>query len=161
MPLMTSLPPRDTPLEHLASSVERVTFHSEETDYCVLRVTVRGHRDLVTMVSTFPPITPGEESEGDGWWITDHTYSVQCKIMHLRVVLPTMLEGIERYLEADTATGMGPHFARKLVQPSAPRSSTSSSKPPHRLQDLDGIGQKRMARVVAAWADSVNDDVAC
>jgi exodeoxyribonuclease V alpha subunit len=36
--------------------------------------------------------------------------------MHLRVVLPTMLEGIERYLKAGTAKGMGPHFARKLVQ---------------------------------------------
>ena len=30
MPLMTPSPPRDTPLEHLAGSGERVTFHSRE-----------------------------------------------------------------------------------------------------------------------------------
>jgi len=38
------------PLEHLTGAVERVTFHSEETGFCVLRVKVRGHRDLVTVV---------------------------------------------------------------------------------------------------------------
>ena len=35
------------PLEHLAGSVERVTFHSEETGFCVLRVKVRDQRDRV------------------------------------------------------------------------------------------------------------------
>lgn len=59
MPLLTPSS-RDTPLEHLAGSVERVTFHSEETGFCVLRVKVRGHRDLVTVVGTAPTIMPGE-----------------------------------------------------------------------------------------------------
>jgi hypothetical protein len=61
----TSTP--DTPTEYLAGSVERVTFHSEETGFCVLRVKVRGQRDLVTVVGTAPPITPGEYIEGTGW----------------------------------------------------------------------------------------------
>ena len=30
--------------------IERVTFHSETTGFCVLRVKARGHRDLVTVV---------------------------------------------------------------------------------------------------------------
>ncbi len=38
------------PPERLAGSVERVTFHSEESGFCVLRVQVRGQRDLVTVV---------------------------------------------------------------------------------------------------------------
>src|SRR5262245_23000078 len=58
MPPGTPSLPRDTPLEHLACSVERVTFHSEETGFCVLRVKVRGHRELVTVVVTAPIITP-------------------------------------------------------------------------------------------------------
>ena len=59
------------PTEHLAGSVERVTFHSEETGFCVLRVKVRGHRDLETVVGTAAAITPGEYVEGEGWWVTD------------------------------------------------------------------------------------------
>ena len=67
------------PTEHLTGAVERVTFHSEETGFCVLRVKVRGHRDLVTVVGTAATITPGEYVEGEGWWITDRTHGLQFK----------------------------------------------------------------------------------
>src|SRR3954469_1808975 len=114
MPLMTSSPPQGTPLEHLAGSVERVTFHSEETGFCVLRVKVRGHRDLVTVVGTAPTISPGEYIEGAGCWVTDRTHGLQFKTTQLRVVPPTTMEGIERYLGLGMVKGIGPHFARKL-----------------------------------------------
>ena len=43
-----SQPTDATDREPLSGLVERVTFHSSETGFCVLRVKVRGHRDLVT-----------------------------------------------------------------------------------------------------------------
>jgi len=39
----------DSPVERLSGSLERVTFHNEETGFCVLRVKVTGHRELVTV----------------------------------------------------------------------------------------------------------------
>jgi exodeoxyribonuclease V alpha subunit len=53
-------------MEQLTGAVERVTFHSEETGFCVLRVKVRGHRDLVTVVGTAATITPGRVHLADG-----------------------------------------------------------------------------------------------
>src|SRR5437899_1666782 len=153
MPLLTPPPPRDTPLEHLAGSVERVTFHSEETGFCVLRVKVRGHRDLVTVVGTAPTITPGEYIDSTGWWVTDRTHGLQFKTTQLRVVPPTTLEGIERYLGSGMVKGIGPHFARKLVQAFGVEVFDVIAQTPERLQELDGIGPKRTARVVAAWAE--------
>ena len=38
------------PTEVLAGSIERVTFHSAESGFCVLRIKARGHCDLVTVV---------------------------------------------------------------------------------------------------------------
>jgi exodeoxyribonuclease V alpha subunit len=152
MPLLTPSPPRDTPLEHLAGSVERVTFHSEETGFCVLRVKVRDQRDLVTVVGTAPTITPGEYIEGTGWWVTDRTHGRQFKTTQLRVVPPTTLEGIERYLGSGMVKGIGPHFARKLVQAFGAEVFDVIEQTPNRLQELDGIGPKRTARVVTAWA---------
>jgi exodeoxyribonuclease V alpha subunit len=35
--------------EMLVGTVERVTFHNPETGFCVLRVQVRGRRDLATV----------------------------------------------------------------------------------------------------------------
>ena len=37
-------------IERVQGSVERVTFHSEESGFCVLRTKVKGHRDLVTVI---------------------------------------------------------------------------------------------------------------
>src|SRR5258706_6328964 len=116
MPPVTPAPARDMPTEHLAGAVERVTFHSEETGFCVLRVKVRGHRDLVTVVGTAATITPGEYIESQGWWVTDRTHGLQFKTQALRVVPPSTLEGIEKYLGSGMVKGIGPHFARKLVQ---------------------------------------------
>ncbi|WP_418904055.1 hypothetical protein, partial [Cereibacter sphaeroides] len=47
-------PPSDAEGELLAGLVERVTFHSAESGFCVLRVKARGHRDLVTVVGHAP-----------------------------------------------------------------------------------------------------------
>ena len=153
MALRTPTSTPDTPLEHLAGSVERVTFHSEETGFCVLRVKVRGHRDFVTAVGTAPSITPGEYIEADGWWITDRTHGLQFKTTQLRVVPPTTLEGIERYLGSGMVKGIGPHFAHKLVQAFGAEVFDVIAQTPQRLRELDGIGPKRTARVVAAWAE--------
>ncbi|MDD1614556.1 MAG: hypothetical protein LUP98_07870 [Methylococcaceae bacterium] len=34
----------DNPLEKLQGSIERVTFHSESSGFCVLRIKVKSHR---------------------------------------------------------------------------------------------------------------------
>src|SRR6266705_1585048 len=141
------------PTVSLTGAVERVTFHSEETGFCVLRVKVRGHRDLVTVVGTAPTITPGEYIESTGWWVTDRTHGLQFKTTQLRVVPPTTLEGIEKYLGSGMVKGIGPYFARKLVQAFGAEVFDVIAQTPARLQELNGIGPKRTARVVAAWAE--------
>ena len=142
-----------TPTEQLAGSVERVTFHSEETGFCVLRVKVRGHRDLETVVGTAPSITPGEYVECEGWWVTDRTHGLQFKTVHLRVVPPTTLEGIEKYLGSGMVKGIGPHFAKKLVGAFGEQVFEVIEQTPERMTELEGIGPKRKKRVVDAWAE--------
>ena len=46
--------------EHISGLVERVTFHSTESGFAVLRVKARGHRELVTVVGTVPSVAVGE-----------------------------------------------------------------------------------------------------
>jgi exodeoxyribonuclease V alpha subunit len=148
----TSPSPLTHPTEHLTGAVERVTFHSEETGFCVLRVKVRGHRDLVTVVGTAATITPGEYVEGEGSWVTDRTHGLQFKTQALRVVPPSTLEGIEKYLGSGMVKGIGPHFAKKLVQAFGEQVFDVIEQTPERLTELDGIGPKRKQRVVEAWS---------
>ena len=158
MPFLTPPSTRDTPLEHLAGSVERVTFHSEETGFCVLRVKVRGHRDLVTVVGTAPTITPGEYIES-GWAAGSPTARMACSSRPRSCAScpPPRWRGSSATLGSGMVKGIGPHFARKLVQAFGAEVFDVIAQTPARLQELDGIGPKRTARVVAAWAEQQTD----
>ena len=142
-----------TPTERLSGSVERVTFHSEESGFCILRTKVKGRRDLVTVVGSAASITPGEYVECIGSWQNDRTYGLQFKTTQLTVVPPSTLEGIEKYLGSGMVKGIGPHFAKALVYAFKEEVFTVIEEEPQRMLELPGIGQKRMEKVTTAWAD--------
>ena len=133
----------DAAMERLQGSVERVTFHSEETGFCVLRVKVRGQRDPVTVVGSAAVVTAGEYVECEGGWNNDRQHGLQLKAQHLRVVLPSTLEGIEKYLGLGMVKGIGPHFARKLVSSFGDAVFDVIEQDPDKLLELNGISTKR------------------
>jgi hypothetical protein len=49
-----------TPSDEVAGLVERVTFFYEENGFAVLRVKIRGQRDLVTVLGSLPSVSAGE-----------------------------------------------------------------------------------------------------
>lgn len=130
-----------------------MTFHSDESGFCVLRVKVQGRRDLVTVVGTAATVMPGEYVECEGSWITDRTYGLQFRARQLSIVPPVTLEGIEKYLGSGMVRGIGPHFARKLVRAFGERVFEIIEQQPSKLEELPGIGPKRMRRVVTAWQE--------
>jgi hypothetical protein len=96
--------------ENLASLVERVTFHNEDSGFCVLRVKARGQRDLITIIGD-AAIGAGEFVQASGRWVNDRTHGVQFRADFLRAAPRTTAEGIEKYL----ASGMnkGPDLRPK------------------------------------------------
>jgi exodeoxyribonuclease V alpha subunit len=139
--------------EALAGLVERVTFHNPENGFCVLRVKVRGQRDLATVVGAAATISAGEFVQASGSWVNDRTHGLQFKAAFLRVAPPTTLEGIERYLGSGLVKGIGPIYARRLVAAFGEGVLDLIEQAPERLQDVDGIGPKRAARIVRGWAE--------
>src|SRR5215472_6362492 len=147
----TSPSPSTHLMEQLTGAVERVTFHSEETGFCVLCVKFRCHRGLVTVVGSAATMTPGEYIEGQRGWVNALTHGLQFKTQALRFVPPSTLEGIEKYLGSGMVKGIGPHFAKKLVQAFGEQVFDIIEQTPERLTELEGIGPKRKQRVVEAW----------
>jgi exodeoxyribonuclease V alpha subunit len=143
----------DTHLEKLQGSIERITFHSESSGFCVLRVKVKNHRDLITVVGSAATVTAGEFIECVGYWVNDRQHGQQFKTVSLKVVPPTTLEGIEKYLGSGMVKGIGPHFAKKLVKAFGEQVFDVIEQTPERLLELPGIGKKRMERVTSAWAE--------
>lgn len=143
----------DVPTERVSGSVERVTFHSDESGFCVLRVKVNGHRDLVTVIGSAASITAGEFVECSGSWHNDKTHGLQFKSTFLKVIPPTTLEGIEKYLGSGMVKGIGPHFAKVLVKAFKEDVFNVIENEPERLKNLPGIGVKRIEKITSAWAE--------
>ena len=139
--------------KRVAGTVERVTFHSEDTGFCVLRVNAARRREPVTVVGTAASVGPGEFVEAEGSWVNDRNHGLQFRAEHLRVVPPSTLEGIEKYLGSGMIRGIGPHFAAHLVRAFGADVFEVIEHDPERLRELPGIGPKRQGQVVAAWAE--------
>jgi len=140
-------------LDSVQGEVERVTFHSEESGFCVLRIRVKGRGELVTITGSAPSIASGEYIECQGAWFNDKRYGMQFKAETLKSIAPTTIEGMEKYLGSGMVKGIGPHFAKKLVAAFGDQVFHVIEKEPRRLQELEGIGAKRQESVAAAWSE--------
>ena len=139
------------PGDSLAGLVERVTFFNEENGFCILKVRVRGHADVVAVIGSAPAVSPGEWIDARGHWVQDREFGRQFKADILHVTPPDSAEGIERYLASGLVKGVGPTYARKLVARFGTGIFEVIENASARLQEIDGIGPKRRQRIKQAW----------
>ena len=139
--------------EPLSGLVERVTFHSPDTGFCVIRVKVRGHRELISVIGSAASIQPGEFIQCSGRWDNHRDHGMQFKTTFLRVMPPNSIDGIEKYLGSGMIKGIGPHFAKKLVKAFGEDVFDVIEQSSDQLLKLSGIGPKRVDRITSGWAD--------
>jgi len=137
----------------LSGSIERVTFHNEDSGFCVLRVKARGQRDLITVVGSLAAVTAGEYLDCTGVWINNREYGLQFKADQLRVVMPSTLEGIEKYLGSGLIKGIGPGFAKRLIEGFGIKILDIIETHPDKLMELPGIGKQRRDMMVESWQE--------
>ncbi|HEX2555116.1 MAG TPA: ATP-dependent RecD-like DNA helicase [Microvirga sp.] len=137
----------------VAGAIERVTYHNPETGFCVLRVQARGHRGLVTVVGNAPAVAAGEAVEAAGAWVNDRAYGVQFRAETLATAAPTSLDGLEKYLGSGLVHGIGPVFARKLVDLFGEELLTVIEREPERLRGVEGVGPWRARQITSAFAE--------
>jgi exodeoxyribonuclease V alpha subunit len=133
--------------------IERVTFHNEETGFCVVRVKVDGRRDLVTVVGRSSSINAGEWLTAEGAWIQDRDHGTQLKAELLQTSAPTSREGIEKYLASGLIKGIGPVYAKKLVEKFGEAVFDIIDRESVRLEQVRGIGAERRRTIRTAWAE--------
>ncbi|MCH8006043.1 MAG: ATP-dependent RecD-like DNA helicase, partial [Planctomycetes bacterium] len=98
-------------------------------------------------------IQPGEFIQCSGRWDNHRDHGIQFRTTFLKVMPPSSIEGIEKYLGSGMIKGIGPHFARKLVKAFGEDVFDVIESAPERLRELNGIGPKRVERITSGWAD--------
>ena len=140
-------------MEQLEGLVERVTFFNEQTGFAILRVTVRGQRDLVTVLGSLPAVNGGEWLTARGDWVRDPQHGLQFRAEHLTATQPTSRAGIEKYLGSGMIKGIGPVLAKKLVAKFGEGVFDIIDTQSARLEEVDKVGPERRRRIKAAWAE--------
>ncbi|WPY01164.1 ATP-dependent RecD-like DNA helicase [Candidatus Trichorickettsia mobilis] len=139
--------------EHLAGTVERVTYHNPENGFVVLRIKIKNHKDLITVIGNTPSISPGEYIKCSGIWQNDRIHGKQFKADFLKSLPPDTLEGIEKYLGSGLIKGIGAYFAKKLITAFGDKVFEVIETQPELLSSVDGIGVIRAQNICANWQD--------
>jgi hypothetical protein len=139
--------------ESLSGLIERVTFFNEENGFAVLKVKAKGHRDQITVVGSLPSVSAGEWLTAEGRWVQDREFGLQFRADLLNSTAPTTKEGIEKYLGSGMVKGIGPVYAKKLVDRFGEQIFDVIETQSAKLEELDGIGPKRRKRIKDAWAE--------
>jgi len=134
--------------------IERVTFHNLDNGYCVLRVSARGQRDPVTVVGHCQQPVAGEYIQADGTWTTDRNYGLQFKADEIRTTPPHTAEGIAKYLGSGLVKGIGPRYARKIVDVFGDRTLGVIDQSPTFLTQVKGIGPKLIEKIRKSWEET-------
>src|SRR5262249_35851481 len=132
---------------------ERVTFHNPDNGFAVLRVQAAGRRGLVTVVGHLASASAGEYVEAGGEWGHDRDHGPPVRAQHLPPPPPPTVEGIEKYLGSGLVKGIGPHFARKIVEVFGERTLQVIDESPAFLKEVKGIGAKRIQRIRESWQE--------
>ena len=69
------------PDERLSGTLERITFHNEETGFAVLQVKMPHRGGMVTIVGHVPVVAAGEYVDARGRWQTDRRYGLQFRAL--------------------------------------------------------------------------------
>jgi len=142
---------------HVAGVVERITFHSDETGFSVLRIKQAAGCEVVTVVGRSAKVSPGEWIEADGRFRSNEKHGVQFEADEIRISGPTTHEGIEHFLGSGIVPGIGPGLARRMVEHFEDRVFDVIEKEPQRLREIQGVGKVRCGRIARAWQEQRKD----
>ena len=131
--------------------VERITYQSPETGYSVLKCAVKNYNDLITVVGNLVDANVGSVLLIDGNWKVDAKYGRQFLAERWEETMPATVFGIEKYLGSGLIKGVGPKFAKRIVQQFGTDTLEIIETDVQRLLEVPGIGKKRVDKIAKSW----------
>ncbi len=139
-------------IDSIQGTIEKVIYRSEENGFTVLKLLVNSKRE-VTVTGYLPSVNAGEFVKFDGSWGFHAKFGRQFKAKSLDSKLPATVLGIKKYLGSGLIKGIGPKFAKRLVDKFEENTLEVIDKSPERLFEVDGVGQKRAEAISSAWQE--------
>lgn len=138
--------------QQLSGTIERILFHNQENGYSVFVLEIN-RNNTATICGHFPQIRPGEQVSLAGSWVMHPKFGKQFQATQCTAHVPTTILGLKKYLGSGLIKGIGPVFAEKLVKKFGQDVLDVIDEHPHRLNEIPGVGPKRIESIVHAWKE--------
>lgn len=140
-------------MDHLRCVVERITYQNPENGYTVLKCAIKNYSDLVTVVGNMPDTHVGSVLSLEGFWKMAPKYGRQFSVEKFEETLPATVYGIEKYLGSGLVKGVGPKFAKRIVETFGKDTLDVIEESPDDLLKVPGIGKVRVERIKTSWQE--------
>ncbi|HVI41426.1 MAG TPA: ATP-dependent RecD-like DNA helicase [Anaerovoracaceae bacterium] len=133
----------------IQGSITEVIFHNKDNYYTI--AVVENEETQFTVVGYLPTADRGRTYSFRGLWKNHPTYGEQFGFTEYEEEMPSTHEGIEDFLSSGVLKGIGKKTAAAIVKKFGAETFTVIEKEPHRLTEVDGIGEKKAASVSEAF----------
>lgn len=131
--------------------VERITYQNPENGYTILKCRVKDYGELVPIIGNLLDVNVGSVLLVDGNWKVDAKYGRQFVAESWEEKLPATVYGMEKYLGSGLIKGVGPKFARRIVQKYGLDTFNVIEDNVGLLIEVEGIGKKRVQLIAESW----------
>jgi len=138
-------------MQKIRCVVERITYQNPENGYSVLKCRVKDHSDLIPVIGNLIDANVGSVLIIEGNWKVDAKYGRQFVAENWEETLPATVYGMEKYLGSGLIKGVGPKFAKKIVQRFGVDTFVVIEDNIELLVEIEGIGKKRIRMIAESW----------
>ena len=131
--------------------VERITYQNPENGYTILKCRVKDYAELVPVIGNLLDVNVGSVLLVQGNWKVDAKYGRQFVAESWEETLPATVYGMEKYLGSGLIKGVGPKFAKRIVQKYGIDTFNVIEDNIELLIEVDGIGKKRVQMIAESW----------
>jgi exodeoxyribonuclease V alpha subunit len=140
----------DTPSE-VEGVVEKILFSNEENHYLIAELRPGPKAEKIIITGTMPHVQCGESLVARGIWTRHAKHGPQFKVESFEARLPASLHGIRKYLGSGLVRGIGPAYAKKIVDHFGLETLKVLAEQSGRLTEVDGIGAGRAKAIKQGW----------
>jgi len=138
-------------MDHLNGFIDHIIFSSEETGFTVARLKIPKHFEPITIVGSMPEAQSGESINCQGIWKQHPKHGKQFIVQNYKLTAPTDLIGIQKYLESGMIKGIGPAYAKRIIDVFGIKTLEIIDHEPKRLLEVPGIGKRRAQTIAHYW----------
>ncbi len=140
-------------MDQLRGYIEKITFQSDQNGFTIAQLKCSGVADPVCLVGSMPALKPGETVRCWGEWTKHLVYGKQFNVKRYEVEAPADVIGIRKYLGSGLIKGIGPAYAKRIVDTFGIETLAIIDQTPERLSEIVGIGRKRIELITACWLE--------